>query len=200
MRLRNLTLLVVAVTIAGSMALPSRMPKVPQVSVLHVTRTVANPVTSTSELSNWSTGNILDDRKVMWSVDFEITNPDGSDILLSREKVDVQFLDATGGWTVAVPSDSSQALNQAIMDVSLETESTARINMRRIQVSVPSEAQRCRLAVRLRPLTAQERCREVLARSGFSPRFPKASAWISDRLPRTKHWRVWNPEIDLPRA
>src|SRR5689334_12648044 len=124
MRLRNLTLLVVAVTIAASMALPSRMPKVPQVSVLHVTRAVANPVTSTSELSNWSTGNILDDRKEIWSVDFEISNPDGSGILLSREKVDVQFLGATGGWTVAVPSDSYQALNQAIMDVSLETEST----------------------------------------------------------------------------
>jgi hypothetical protein len=202
MRLRNVTLLAVAGTIAGAMAvLPSRIPhKVPRVSLLQVTRTVANPLTSTSGPGNWLTGNILDDPKEMWSVEFEITNPDHSGILLSHEKVDVQFLDATGGWTGAFPSDSYQALREAIMGAFLEAESTARINMERIRVSVPSEAQRCKLVVRFRPLTAQERCREVLVKSGFWRRFPKTSAWISDRAASTKHWSEWRPEIDLPRV
>jgi len=105
-----------------------------------------------------------------------------------------------GGWTGAFPSDSYQALREAIMGAFLEAESTARINMERIRVSVPSEAQRCKLVVRFRPLTAQERCREVLVKSGFWRRFPKTSAWISDRAASTKHWSEWRQEIDLPRV
>src|SRR5947208_12102678 len=84
-------------------------------------------------------------------------------------------------------------------DAFLGGELTFGISTRRIRVLVPSETQRCKLAVRLRPLTAQERCQEWLARSGFWRRFPTASAWVTDRLPKTKHWMEWRPEIALPR-
>jgi len=86
------------------------------------------------------------------------------------------------------------------MDAFLGGELTFGISTRRRRVLVPSETQRCKLAVRLRPLTAQERFRVWLARTGLWRRFPKASACFTDRLPKTKHWMEWRPEIALPRV
>lgn len=190
MRLRNITFFVMTGVIAALIAaLPfRRSDKLPRVGLLHLTPSVANP-------THWSVENILDGQP-MWMAEFEICNPDGSGVLFSHDKVEVQFLDATGSWRVAVPTGNYQTLAGLLH----ESESIDRISMRRIQVTVPSGTQRCRLVVRLRPLTAQERCREGLARSGFWRRFPKASAWLGDRLPTTKHWREWHPEIDLPRV
>ena len=164
MRVRNITLLLIAGVVAGVVTTIHvfRTPlKGPSVSVVHLRRSVANRVTATSEPSSFPMENVLDDRNEMWDVEFEIINPDGSGVLLSHDRVDVHFLDPTGKWTIAVPSNSSQALYQSLEQASIVSESTSRLGMKRIQVLVPGATQCCRLAVRYRPLTMQERCREV---------------------------------------
>lgn len=194
MRFRKVTLLLIVAVAAGIAVLCIRpAAKMPQAYLVQLTRAVTNGTSSAADASNWLMGNTLGDQQQPWNAEFEIRNPDGSGILLSHEKVDVQALGPTGDWTIAAPEE----LGPSFMDLFPESESTYRISMRRIRVTVRGETQRVRLAVRLRALTAQERCRDALVRSGLWRHFPKASAWISERLPRTKHWREWHPEIDF---
>ena len=195
MRYRSSALLVaVVIAVCVSTAVfvrPAR--RVPQVYLLHLT----SGVTSggwTADASSWLTGNLLDGGQDFLTAEFEICNPDGSGILLPLDEIDVECLGPTGRWTATV------ARPHLAFDAFLGGELAVGVTTRRIRVLVPSETQRCKLAIRVRPLTAQERCREWLARSGFWRRFPKASAWFTGRLPRTKHWRQWRPEIELPRA
>src|ERR1051326_1524400 len=198
MRFRNAAVVIGAGILVGLIAAVSAgtARRVPQVSLVHLTSTDPNPPSSALEPLSWSAGSFLGDPQEVWNAEFEVRNPDGSGVLLSHDEVEVEFLGSTGDWAAAVPRDPYQALRGLLA----RTEYTFRITMRRVRVSIPSETRRCRLVVRLRPPTAQERCRQVLARSGFWSLFPKASAWVSDRLPKTKHWREWRPEIELPRV
>ena len=197
MRYRSVALLAAVGIVAGVSTVvfvrPAR--RVPQVYLLHLTPAVTDGGW-TADASSWLTGNILDGRQDFWTAELEISNPEGSGILLPTDEIDVQCLGPKGGWTTAVPRDP----HLPAFDAFLGGELTFGISTRRIRVLVPSETQRCKLAVRLRPLTAQERCQEWLARSGFWRRFPTASAWVTDRLPKTKHWMEWRPEIALPRV
>jgi len=203
MRFRNATVVIGAVVIGawiivGLVAAASggTARRVPQVSLVHLTSTNANPPSLALEPFDWSAGSFFGDPQEMWNAEFEVRNPEGSGVLLSHDKVEVEFIGSTGDWTVAVSTAPSQALTGLLA----RSESTLRITMMRVRASIPSETRRCRLVLRLRPLTPRERCRQVLVRSGFWRRFPKASAWISERLPITAHWREWRPEIELPRV
>jgi hypothetical protein len=131
----------------------------------------------------------------VWNAEFEIENAEGSGILLSYDEVQVYFVGPAGEWTAAVSKDPSREQD---LDLFPDSESLFPIATKRVRASIPSGTRRCRLAMRFRPLTAQERCLEMLIRWGFFGRFPKASGWVVDRLPKTKKWRETRPEVELP--
>ena len=203
MRFRNAAVVLCAVVvgawiIVGLIAAASggTARRLPQVSLVHLTSTNTNPPSSALEPFDWSARSSLGDPQEVWNAEFEVRNPEESAVLLSHDKVEVEFMGSTGDWTAAVTTAPSQALARLLA----RTDSTSRLTMMRVRASIPSETRRCRLVVRLRPLTPRERGRQVLVRSGFWRRFPKASAWILERLPMTAHWRKWRPEIELPRV
>ncbi len=199
MRLRKTAIVVGAGLVVGLIAALSTRtaPRLPQVSLIQLTRTNVNRLDSPADPFSWSAGNLLGDLQEVWNAEFEICNPKGSGILLSHEKFGVEFLASTGNWTAALDAGASQALTAFLHRTH---ESSLQINMRRVRVSIPSETRRCRLVARFRPLSAQERCRQLLVNSGLWGRFPGPSRWISDRLPSTKRWKEWRPEIELPRV
>lgn len=186
--------MIVGLIAAVSVPMPWRAP---QVSLVRLARADRNPVGPLSDPGAWSAGNAFGDRKGVWHAEFEIKNAEGSGILLSHDAVAVYYVGPAGEWTVAVSKDPSKDQG---LDVFPDSESLIPIEMKRVRVSIPSGTRRCRLAIRFRPLTAQERCRGLLLRWGFGYRFPKASGWAVDRLPNTKKWMETRPEVEFPRV
>jgi len=199
MRLRNIAIVIGAGLVVGLIAALSARtaPRMPQVNLIHLTRTNANSLDSPADPFESSADDFFGSPQQVCNVEFEICNPTGGRVLLSHDKIGVEFLGPTGDWTAAVDAGRSQALTAFLHR---NDEFSLQITRRCVRVSVPSETRRCRLVARVRPITAQERCRVWLMRWGFWRRFPRASAWVSDRLPKRKHWREWRPEIELPRV
>jgi hypothetical protein len=194
MRVRRLTLLLIVGGVALFAAISSRKGQEgPQVSLLHLK--AADPAAPLSDPSDWLSGNIVNLRQEMWNAEFAIRNPEGSGILLSHDRVEVELLSPGGRWALAAAVEQP-----SLFDFSPEPETAMRITFARVKVSVPKDTRRCRLAIRFRPLTRQECCHLALAKWGLSARFPKLASWIADRMAREKHWRTYHPEIELPRV
>ena len=198
MRFRKTTVFVSAGVVVGLIVAfwPRTAPRLPQVNLLRLSRTEQKAPSLPAEPFDWSTANLFNDPQEELSAEFEICSPKGSGVLLSNDKVDVEYLGPSVGWTAAVSKDTLMELR----DLPAGASATYQIRSKRVQAFLPSGTGRCRLVIFIRHRTARERCREWLARSGFWLRFPKASAWFSDRLPNRKHWRECRPEIELPRV
>ena len=198
MRFRKVSAFIGAGTLGLIAVLCVPMPRrAPQVRLVHLARAYSNPVGPPPDPSAWSMGNAFGDRNEVWNAEFDVKNAEGSRILLSHKEVQVNFIGPTGEWTAAVSKDPSR---EQELDVFPDSESMFPIETKRVRASIPSGTRRCRLAIRFRPLTAQERCLETLIRWGFWSRFPKASGWVVDRLPTIKKWRETRPEIELPQV
>jgi hypothetical protein len=193
MRFRNITFATIAAVALALIAVfvPRGVQEVPQVRLLRLTRKAVEPAAWLGGTSDGLIVDALDSQQESWSAEFEVHNPAGSGILLSDSQIGVEMLGASGDWTAAV-IPQSRAL--------LEFQSLMRIETRRtgIKLSVPSGTRCCRFAIRFRPLTLQERCRQVLAKCGFWRRCPNLSAWTSDRAPGSRRWREYRPEVMLP--
>ena len=196
MRFRKATGFVSAGVLVGLLVAfwPGRAPQSPQLKLLRLTRTQQMAPSLPEEPFDWSTGGLFTDPNGGLSAEFEVYNPKGSGVLLSNDKVEVECLGPTGAWTAAV----SKGTLGGLMDMPAYSSETYRIHWERVQAFIPSETERCRVMIFIRPPTARERCREWLARSGLWLRFPKACAWISGRLANTKRWRERRLEIELP--
>ena len=168
----------------------------PQIKLLRMSRTGQKTPSLPAEPFDWSTGNLFGNPQEEWTAVFEISNPKGSGVLLAEGEVDVEYLATNVGWTNAV----SKVLFTTLRDLPPYASATYQIETKRVQALIPSGTGGCRLGLSIRHPTAEERCRAWLARTGLWRRFPRVSAWFSGRLPHTKHWRAWRPEIELPRA
>jgi len=191
MRFRNITFATTLVIVLALMAVfvPRRVQVVPQVRLLRLTPKKVKPPTWLRDIGSAWIG-ALDSPQESWNAEFEIQNPEGSGILLSDGQIDVELLSASGDWTTAV-IPPNRLLLEVLSIMNVESRSL------KITLPVPSETRCCRFAIRFRPLTLQERCRQVLAKCGFWRRSPNLSAWTSE-APRGKRWREYRPEVVLP--
>ena len=198
MRFRKTTGFVSAGVLVGLLVAfwPGTVPKSPQVKLLRLSRTQQMAPSLPEEPFDWSTGDFFADLHEGLSAEFEIYNPKGTGVLLSNDKIEVDCRGPTGAWTAAVSKDILSGLR----DMPAYSSETYRISWERLQALIPSDTERCRLVIFIRPPTARERCREWLARSGLWLRFPKICAWVSGRLANTKRWRERRLEIELPRV
>lgn len=201
MPFRNITLISILIVVLILIALfvTPTVQEAPQVRLVSLTYRAVEPGAWLLETNGWLTAEVSESQQEMWNAEFEIHNPPGSGILLSLGEIGVEVLDAGGRWTAATLPHIGPGRDIPWLPW-LQDESTARIVTKRIKASVPSETRLCRIAIRLRPLTPQERCRHVFARWGLWSRFPRLSKWISDRFPGRKRWREYRPEVVLPRV
>jgi hypothetical protein len=199
MRLRKLTALIGGLAIAAVIAvvfvaLYSRPTQaVPTVRLLHLRRTVSNPVAADSASGDWLPGGAPEDSHETWNAEFELRTTLESGIQLSHEKVGVSCQDSTGGWTDAVLNGP----NPNLKDLGFVFPESFRTVVRSVRVSVPSGTERCKLSIGIRTRTARERSREYLAEKRVWNRLPSGIKWLVEQLPDTKHWTEWNTEVAL---
>jgi hypothetical protein len=127
-----------------------------------------------------------------WSCGLEISVHRSGSIVMSHE-VKVEMADPGGSWTAVALPKRPELPPWLLRGM--------RVCTRKVEFTVPSETRRVRLTICCRPLTLQERVRQVLlAKDGLWRRFPKVSRWTSDRLPNTERWTEYRWEVELPRV
>jgi hypothetical protein len=127
-----------------------------------------------------------------WSCALEISGPKSGGIVMSHEQAKVEMAGPGGSWTAVALPKRPELPTWLLQGM--------RVCATRVEFTVPSETKCVRMTICCRPLTLEERVRQVLAKHGLGRRFPKVSRWTSHWLPRTEHWTEYRREFELPRV
>src|SRR4051794_32405059 len=132
MRFRKTTVVVSAGAVLGLLVAlwPRAAPRLPQVNLLHLSRTEQTALSLPAEPFEWSTANLFVDPQEGLSAEFEICTPEGPGVVLSGEKVNLDSRGLQGGGTAAAAKDTTIKLK----DPFANPPATLQIGMNRVQV------------------------------------------------------------------